>query len=150
MSSIRDQIVDAIVVTLNTGRPAAVPEFERLKTIAINLESLPTAMVYHSVEMVEPASNRVSPLTKRTLTLVIELRTAEPEPDKSLDPALIWITARLNNKRIVDGSLVELSHEALEQAIRWRVAARENPHMAVTVELEIPYTTRATNQEAMS
>lgn len=144
------RILQEIVVRLNDTRPVGVPEFELLKTLPTDAASHPACTVYPFRETDEPASDRKSPLTKRTMRAMIEVRVGDTDPLTVADPILVWITSKLNGVRLSTVADPRLSHEILEREAQWKLAPREKAYMAVFVELEIPYTTNAHNQELVS
>ena len=106
MSSIREQIVAAAVVALNTGRPADVPEFVRTRVEDLRATQLPANDIH-------PAQPRIagpgpgganSPLVRRAITLRVRM-SAGPNaglglaPDQAADPSYVWAVKVLSGNR---------------------------------------------------
>ena len=97
MSSIREQIVVALVAALGgggTGSPAGLT-VHRERTRPIEADSLPAIMLYADDDVPKTLGQQVyaSPLTERHLTLALECRaqgTNSVSPDEALDPVLVW------------------------------------------------------------
>lgn len=150
MSSVRLRILQEALVRLNTSRPVSVPEFKLLDTLPTEADAHPSCVMYWAKESVEPASNRTSPLSRRSMRAVIEIRIGEENPLLAVDPILVWITSRLNGVRLSTVADPRLTHEIMESDLTLKIAQREVPYLAVFVELEIPYTTKSSNQELVS
>jgi len=150
MSSVRLRILQEAVVRLNDSRPPEIPEFKLMDALPTPDDDHPACVIYPGKEGVEPASNRASPLSQRTLRAICEVRVAGDNPIVTADSILVWITSKLNGVRLSTVADPRLSQEILEKDITWKIAQRNKPFMAVFVELEIPYTTKSSDQELVS
>jgi hypothetical protein len=97
MASLRKQIVDAVILALNTSRPAGVPAASRLRQSQFEKAEGKSISVYPGDEPTAPATNRPSPLTKRQLTIAVECRVVGDEPDVLLDPLTSWAESAICN-----------------------------------------------------
>ena len=50
MSSIREQVIAALMTVLNTGRPSGVPAAERTRVIALEVAQLPSSVLVPAVD----------------------------------------------------------------------------------------------------
>lgn len=95
-SSIREQIIGAVMAALNAGaNPPAGLTIHRERTRAIEIDSLPAIMVYADDDVPKPLAQQVyaAPLTERQLSLALECRaqgTGSVSPDEALDPVLVF------------------------------------------------------------
>ena len=142
MATLQKQAIDALIVALNTARPATVPEATRLRQVQNERESLPAISVYPGNETVKPATNRPGPLVRRDALLVVECRVAGDEPDVLLDPLLVWATAA------VTSAVSPLWHDVQEVETRFQFTIGEVPMGLAQVLFLINYQTRRTSREA--
>ena len=142
MATLQKQAIDALIVALNTARPATVPEATRLRQVQNERESLPAISVYPGNETVKPATNRPGPLAQRTALLVVECRVAGDEPDVLLDPLLAWATAAVTTAEST------LWHDVQEVETRFQFTIGEVPMGLAQVLFLINYQTRRTSREA--
>jgi hypothetical protein len=94
MSSIREQIMTALVAALSAGGPAGLT-VHRNRTRPIEVDSLPAIMVYADDEVPKPLAGATykAPLTERQLSVALECRaqgSTSVSPDEALDPVLVW------------------------------------------------------------
>lgn len=98
MSSIREQIVIALMAALNAGVSGSGITgltIHRERTRPIEIDSLPAILVYADDDVPAPLASQVysAPLTERKLSLAVECRaqgTSSVSPDAALDPVLIY------------------------------------------------------------
>lgn len=142
MATIRKQIVDAIVLALNTSRPVGVPEATRLRQSQVERAEQPAISVYPGEELVKPASNRVGPLVVRTLQLIVEARVTGDDPDVLLDLHLAWIEAAVPSAKST------LWHDSPQETlVTHEYAIGAVPHGLAKVTFLIEYHTRRTSPE---
>jgi hypothetical protein len=94
-SSIRMQIMDALVAALSAGGAPTGLTVHRERTRPIEQDSLPAIMVYADDDTPKPLAQQhyAAPLTERHLSLALECRAqgaAGVSPDEALDPVLVW------------------------------------------------------------
>lgn len=94
-TSIREQIVVALVAALNGTSGITGLTIHRERTRPIEIDSLPAIMVYADDDVPKTLGQQVyaAPLTERQLTLAIECRaqgTSSVSPDEALDPVLVF------------------------------------------------------------
>ncbi len=104
MSTIREQIISAVVTALATNTPDGIPAPVRTRLDSPGADQLPALTVYQGTETVESmreaknGSARRGPIVRRTLLLSIEVLTkagVNEEPDKAADPILAWATSSI-------------------------------------------------------
>lgn len=143
MATLRKQIVDVVLLALNTTRPAAVPEATRLRQSQVESSEQPTISVYPGDEPVRPATNRPGPLVARNLQVVVEARVEGDEPDVLLDPLLAWI------EKAVPSAISTLWHDDVQETLvhhEYKIGVV--PHGLARVTFVIPYQTRRNDPEA--
>jgi hypothetical protein len=100
MASIREQLMAAITTALNTDRPANVPAFVRTRIDSPDEDQLPINSIYQGQESTDTlhgakeGTRRRGPLLRRYLefnTESVARAASGDEPDKALDPSLVWI-----------------------------------------------------------
>lgn len=94
MSSIREQIMVALVAALDTGGPSGLT-VHRERTRAIEVDSLPAIMIYADDDVPKTLGQQVyaAPLTERQFSLALECRaqgSTSVSPDEALDPVLVF------------------------------------------------------------
>jgi hypothetical protein len=143
MATLRKQIVDALVLALNTARPSGLPEATRLRQSQNEREAQPAISVYPGEETIKPATNRASPVVSRSLQVVVEARAAGDEPDVLLDPLLAWIETSVTR------AASPLWHDAPQaRLVTHEYAIGAIPHGLAKVTFLIEYQTRRTSPEA--
>lgn len=98
MSSIREQVIVALMAALNAGAAGSGITgltIHRERTRPIEIDSLPAILVYFDDDTPTTLSNQVyaAPLTERKLSLAVECRaqgTSSVSPDAALDPVLVY------------------------------------------------------------
>lgn len=148
MATLREQIVAAIVVALNTGTPGGVPAAERTRRIAVqegaSLNSIVVRPTKQSSEPVHRPGSPVPPLTKAILTVEVEMLkagTAADRPDKLIDPLYEWVV-----KTLVGNTLAGLCHGIEEGESAFEYAEDgEYPNVMLTTEMVVPFSYKATD-----
>jgi len=102
MSTLREQIVDAVHTALNTARPEDVPEFVRTRIVSPEEDTLPANTLYQGPEVVTPyregqkVGRTHGPFVNRNLTIHIEFlvkaAVGDPPADQAADPSVAWAT----------------------------------------------------------
>lgn len=143
MATLRKQIVDAVLLALNTSTPVGVPTATRLRQSQVEADEQPSISVYPGDEPVRPATNRPGPLVVRSLQIVVEARANGDEPDVLLDPLLAWI------EKAVPSAISTLWHDDVQETlVHHEYTIGVVPHGLARVTFVIPYQTRRNDPEA--
>ena len=157
MSSIREQIMAAIVVALNDSRPGNVPEFIRTRVDSPDPGQLPVNSVYQGEEIVgrmtDEGEGRTSrgPVLRRAVIVHIEAVTkaaGASVPDKELDPTLVWVTSKMAAAGRFAGDLADYPGDEL--GTRFEYERAESSFCRATMRWRIEYQTTSTDAEAMT
>jgi len=120
MSTIREQIVQAIVAALNTDRPDGIPETVRTREESPEPDQLPMLTFYQGDDDVAPAhksepgtGRRHGAVVKRMLVGKLDaLGKAGAVPaDAAVDPLLAWGTKAIAGAGRLGGLANERPHE---------------------------------------
>lgn len=111
MSTIRDQIIQAVITALETDAPEGIPAPVRTPLDSPSAAQLPALTVYQLREIVAPMRDKTTgaamrgPVVRRVLDLNIEVIGAWPGAgaDAELDPILAWITSSVVGAGTFDG-----------------------------------------------
>lgn len=147
MSSIRQQVMDAMLSALNTGRPGTVPQIGKWTGLAVEDSHLPFSSLARAKEVISPVGTRSAPIVRRTLRVEIEhlvAGTATPSAtaEENAEPLLSW-----NVKALVGNSLGGLAIELNEGEITWTLEQADRPYVRVTHRFEVVYTTHANDAD---
>ena len=142
MSSIREQILSAIVATLGAAGAPAGLTVHRERTRPIESDSLPAVMVYAEDDVPKPfaAQNYRAPLTERQLTVVLECRaqgSLTTAVDVALDPIAIWATQQM----FADVSFGGLANEVEEGRSAWQSREGDLPVASCAIHFTVKYRT---------
>lgn len=136
MATIREQIIQAAIATLNTGTPAGVPQAVRSRLEPYTPGELPACTVKPVREEIEyEAEGKRSYFRRRVLTLRISYFFTGAD-ESAADPMVQWATQKLDGQ--VFTSLIEDSIEALYE---WEYAAEDAPYFALHQDFRIHYHT---------
>lgn len=140
MSSIREQIIEAAIVALNTGTPGGVPAATRARQEPYQPSELPALTVKPVREEIEyEAEGKRSYFRKRILTL--RVTTAVTGDDSAADPMTTWAT------KVLDGqTFPNLTEDQIEALYEWEYAAEDQPYVAVHQDFRVIYHTIAGDQ----
>lgn len=147
MSSIRDQILDAIIAALNTATPGGVPQATRDYINPLEGSDLPAISVRASREESEGKPNRFGPLRQRRLTVRVECFAAGSPGDEELDPLVTWAGKVLSGDA---GRFGGLAHCTEETAIEWNSEERDQPFASAFMDFTVEYQTRTGDPTAIS
>lgn len=145
MSSLREQILQAVVTALNTSRPTGVPAAERARNWAIDPDQLPKILVYAGRDSARDVGGRRGPAQEKRLELEIECWAAKSQTlsaDAAADPLYLWVVKALADKTLgglVSGLREDESSIALEEV--------DAQICLTTVRLSATYQQRADNPE---
>lgn len=145
MSSVREQVIAAVMTALNTGRPGGVPATERTRMLALEASQLPSTVLVPRRESVQFKGGRWSPLVERTLTVELEHRalgSAGVTPDQAADAQLSWPV-----KALCGNTLGGLAMEIRETGTEWGYSDEGQPGVLASQSFEIAYTTRVADAD---
>lgn len=105
MSSLREQILAAVVSAWNTGTPLGVPALARVpfREILLTDATPQDASIYWLTDEETPDTGDTGPTQVHELLLGIELRAVGNDaqlPETLLDPAAVWAASVLNDNRL--------------------------------------------------
>lgn len=144
MSSIREQIIVAVVAALNVGSPPAVTERTRLS--AIEDSGLPSIVVFPLDDTAEEIGGGGGPIVRSRLKLGFELRakgTAIARADTAVDALYVWLI-----KKVAGNQLGGLAIDIVEGDTSFRFESGENPMCLATVDMTVVYQHLTANPEA--
>ena len=143
MASIRERIVAAAVVALNTGAPVGVPQAERERLAAVDPNvDLPSIIVFPVHDVPEQVGGDGGPLVRSRLTLTVECRaagTASVRPSQATDPLFVWVVKTLVGTRLPDGSGGFLTHFINQGETTFSYEQGEAPYCLAAIEMTAVY-----------
>jgi hypothetical protein len=141
MSSIREQIIEAAMVLLNTGTPGGVPATQRARMEDYTPEELPaiTIKAMREEDAYEKEGAR-SYFLARTFTLRVEVRVAGPAPDQLADPLLVWAGQVLGGQVFPSGA-VNLATDCVESLLEFQYASEDQPYVLAQLDFRVYYST---------
>lgn len=113
MSSIRDQIVTAIVAALEGHNKPSNLTVRRFSLAKIEPEHQPLIEVYPGKDNVQDAP-KGRPVVMRTLSVMLDVYAIGDAVDQVIDPILCWVTASLNADRSLGGLALDLRERSAE------------------------------------
>jgi len=136
MSTIREQIIEAVVATLNTGTPAGVPQCVRTQMAPTETAQLPALTCFPFREEIDPKpTGKWGPIIKRSLYLrFVAYATGQPA-DGAIDPILTWL-ATLGGQQFGGLALDTYEHE-----LNWQYDEGNFQVAAVGLDFVIEYET---------
>lgn len=141
-TSIREQIVVALVAALGgAGGPAGLT-VHRERTRPIETDSLPAVMLYAEDDQPRPLAEQKyrAPLTERQMAIGLECRalgTASVSPDAALDPILVWAAKTTLANETFGG----LANGVEEVRTVWMSREGDLPIAAATIHFSIKFRT---------
>jgi hypothetical protein len=146
MSSIRDQIVQAVVDALNNtpGKPAEIVAM-RYALSKIDFSANPTQkplIVHPSKDIPEP-TKKGFPVIKRTLVLRIDAYSVGEPIDQNLDPSLCWVTSVIGASGFLGGLVLDVREGNCE----WDEEMALEGMGLCKIVVEIDYNHNRNNQE---
>lgn len=143
MASVRERILQAVEAALNaTGKPVELTVF-RHRTLPLEDEDLPAAVVLLGRETVTLSTSAPVTVT-RTLPIRVEVSALGEPADAVLDPYLVWVVRALMREPTFGGLVQALT----ETGSAWRAEASDDPMAEGAVAFEIAYETLETDPEA--
>lgn len=144
MATIRDQILDAVVVALNTGAPSGIPVARRRRFSSIEADSLPVVDVAPLIEPLSRVGGQSGPIVKRKLGFVVRVWTAGDAPEIAADPIAAWVSKALAGNR-----LGGLAHDIEEIGAKWMGNPMDSLYGLTEIEFSAQYQTKTADQEAI-
>jgi hypothetical protein len=148
-SSIREQIILAVIALLEAvGGPADLT-VHRERTRPIESDELPAILIYCEDDAPETLGKMqyAAPLVTRNLILHVECRalgsTTTP-PDAALDPLLVWVTQQLTqNEKFPTSTVppVNLGNGVEEGKTTWLSKEGDQMYAAASTEWTVKYRT---------
>lgn len=140
MSTIREQIIEAAVALLNTGRPSGIPACVRTLMQPNEQAQLPAITVFPFREEVnDKASGKWGPIVTRTLYLRFVAYASSSSSggpaDGAIDPIIAWIS--LLGGQQFGG----LASDAIEHELNWQYDESDYQVAAVAMDFRIEYQT---------
>jgi hypothetical protein len=151
MASVRDQIVAAAIVELNTGAPGGIPTAERVRLAELAPTDLPSILVFPSSDAPEEIGGGGGAIVRSRLTLVVECRaagTASIRPDQAVDPLAVWVVKALGNKRLPAGGGQFLNHDIVQGETTFSFEEGEAPYCLAAIEMIVVYQHLVADPEA--
>jgi hypothetical protein len=142
MSSIRNQIIDAVALVLNGANKPAGVNVRRFSLAKIEPSHLPLIEVYPGSDVVKDQSKGRQSLI-RTLGLILDVYGMGDPVDVALDEAVCWITTALQ----ADQSLGGLCLDIREKSAEWDAEMAAQGTGLCKVLVEIDYIHNRLNQE---
>jgi hypothetical protein len=142
MASIRDQILDAVVLALNTDAPIGIPVAIRRRVT--QLAELPAIDVAPVKEQVERIGGRWGPLKQRSFYFKVRCWARDDAPEKAADAMVVWATKALSGNYL--GGLVQSLEESSSE---WQDEAAETIYGVAEVEFLAAYQTKTADQELL-
>jgi len=151
MSSIREQIAQAVIDLLSaSGEPGGLT-VHRERTRPIEQDKFPAILVYFEDD--EPttlAKQRFqAPLTERHLNLALEMRTIpdpDSSPDQAIDPLYIWAISQLVPNERLGGLAMGIT----EGPMKWMAKEADRVYAGAGLHLVVHYRTSRTDPSSAS
>lgn len=144
MSSVREQVLDAMVAAWNTDTPVGVPELRRAPFYQIDATAV-CADLYWLADEEQPDSRDQGQMQMHHLAAVIEGRAVgslNDLPEVKLDPVYVWASRVFNDNRL--GGLTDSLRVA---GCEMQRGGEEKPAAKVLIALSAKYTSRVSDAE---
>ncbi|MGH9208203.1 MAG: hypothetical protein ACRD59_03290 [Candidatus Acidiferrales bacterium] len=141
-TSIREQIMVALVAALSGSSGISGLTIHRERTRPIETDSLPAIMIYADDDVPKPLAqqNYRAPLTERQFSLALECRaqgSGSVSPDEALDPVLVWALKAIG----VDETFGGLASGVEEGRTVWSSREGDVPVASAKLSITIKYRT---------
>ncbi len=142
MASARELILQAVEAAINAdGKPAGLTVY-RHRTLPLEDEDLPAAVILLGRETVELQTHE--PLTvKRTLPFRVEISALGEPSDAVLDPYLVWVVRALMAEPTFAGRVQSL----VETGSAWNAELSDDPMAEGAVAFALVYETLEADPE---
>lgn len=145
MPTIREQIIEAAVATVNTGAPSGVPQCTRTQMQPTESADLPAMTCFPIREEINNTkTGRWGPLLVRTLYLRFVVYATGNPADAALDPIVEWLSKQLGGSNI--GGLAE---DCVEHELTWQYDEGNFAVAAVAMDFRVTYQTLRNDAGAM-
>lgn len=146
-TTIREQILAAMLAALNDAPPAGIPAAVRSGLHPVdNSELLPSIILRPMREEVQPVDgNRYNYMVQRQMTVRIEVRGAGDPVDQALDPMLVWVSQKLSGNLYPDGNGRNLANDTVEASTEWEYSDMDAQMAMAMVDFTIWYNTARTD-----
>lgn len=151
--TILQQVADAILAALNTGRPAGVPEAKLWTGVALEPEDLPARTLAWTEEATARAGGvATSPLVTRRVSfhvqdLVAGTGAGGQPAQAACEPLRAWSVKALSGQRYTGGDGKPLAIDTVETGTTWQLEQGEEPYTRCTHTFDVTFTTRANDAE---
>lgn len=146
MSTVRQDIRDAFISTINLARPSGVAEATRRRYIPGERVTEQRIGVFFLKEENQQPGGRSGPVTSRALTIATQVVDAVEDPadaDDAVEPALAWLV------RVLAGSnLGGLVHDVTESGTVWETLNQDLFYVAATITWKVNFQTQRANLAA--
>lgn len=150
--SVRLEIMTRCITKLNgsVGRPADLPDARLRRPLPIDAGGKikePELNLYFIREDPRPATNKSGPLTKKELTVIVEVRTlpdAAENVDASLEPAHTWVEKVLSGESL-DGFV----HIIQFTGLQWAPVYADRIYGVSLMRFNIEYQTKRDDPDAI-
>jgi hypothetical protein len=143
-NSIRDQIIAAAIMALNTGTPSGVPRADRARTEPYQPVDLPAITVFpHTDETTTLKNDRWGPIVDRLCIVRVACYVAGDPPDALLDPMIVWAEKTLNSNPFGN-----LASDILPGRFEWQYANEDQKYSLVLADFHVWYQTLRTDPTA--
>lgn len=149
MSSVREQILTAVLVALNADRPEGVPEFSRERGDPVEAGDLPAGDVRfpptdQPQETESPVGGKTGPLVIRHLLISVAV-SATGATSACLDELLIHANSRLAGNR-----LGGLAHTVHGHSTAWRRLSLDADYWQALRTFAVTYQTKKSDETLTS
>jgi hypothetical protein len=138
VSTIREQLVVAAVLALNTSTPGGVPAAERTRRAGMPEGAVEKYIgVGPSRDLPEEVGGGGGPLMRSSLTLAVEMWAPGSDadrPDKVVDPLYEWVVKTLGGN-----ALGGLALDIVEGESTFEYGGGEYPYVKLTTEMIVSY-----------
>lgn len=138
--TVRQQIREAAIALLNTGRPNTLPPFTKRRYVPGERVREQRCAVFFVAEPAERfGSSKAAPGTLRRLVIAAQVVDSVEDPeeaDDAVEPALAWITEKLGNT-----NLAGLVHDIEQTGTVWETDSKDLFYVAATTTWRVEYHT---------
>lgn len=141
MTTLRAQLINQVLRTLNAGRDPGTPEATTRRWLAGDDQGLPAISVWydHEVRTVDNRSSRFGGPEDRALRFAIQAINSTVDADLSdeaVEPMVRWIDDQLGNTTLDD-----LAHKLIVERITWEAIQSDRLYVIATFSCLIQYQT---------
>jgi hypothetical protein len=141
--TIRQQILEAVVNAINTGKPGYVPDAEQHRVTPLDLGRLPAIDVAPGVEEVQRVGGMNGPIVRRSMKFKVRLWVHGDAPEIKSDALAAWVTSQLVGNPL-DGLVIAIE----ENGTNWIYEVADDIYGVAEIEFTADYTTKRNDLEA--